>query len=133
MKSYVVQLEEATIENKNFRHVLFTAHHSQLVLMSLKPGEEIGEEVHDLDQFIRFESGTGMVVLDGQQQPVGDGFAVIIPKGTKHNVFNTSKTEHLKLYTVYSPPDHKLGTIHKTKQDADRDSQDHFDGRTDVQ
>lgn len=100
--------------------------------MSLKPGEEIGEEVHELDQFIRFESGEGEVVLDGQSHAVGDGFAVVIPAGTRHNVINSSKLEDLKLYSLYSPPEHKVGTVHKTKQEADSDDHHHFDGRTSV-
>ena len=133
MKGYIVQLEEATRTNHHYRRVLFTAKHSQLVLMSLKPGEEIGEEVHELDQFIRFEEGEGAVVLDGKSHAVGDGFAVVIPAGTRHNVLNGSKTADLKLYSLYSPPEHKDGTIHKTKQDADADHDHHFDGRTSAQ
>ena len=125
MKGYVVQLEEATRNNENFRQVLFTATHSQLVLMSLKPGEEIGEEVHDLDQFIRFEAGEGSVIMDGQSFSVGDGVAVVIPSGTKHNVINVSKTKELKLYSLYSPPEHKDGTIHKTKKEAVADEHHH--------
>jgi mannose-6-phosphate isomerase-like protein (cupin superfamily) len=130
MKGYVVQIEDATRNNVNYRQVLFTAKHSQLVLMNLKPGEEIGEEVHELDQFIRFEAGEGTVILDGQKETVGDGFAVVIPAGTRHNVLNTSKTKDLKLYSLYSPPEHKDGTIHQTKQEADADEHHHFDGKT---
>jgi mannose-6-phosphate isomerase-like protein (cupin superfamily) len=130
MKGYIVQLEEATRKNKHFRQVLYTASHCQLVLMSLKPGEEIGEEVHDLDQFIRFEAGKGSVVMDGHSHAVGDGIAVVIPSGTRHNVINVSKTEELKLYSLYSPPEHKDGTIHKTKKEADADEHHHFDGKT---
>lgn len=130
MKGYVVQLEDATRKNENFRRVLFTAKHCQLVLMSLKPGEEIGEEVHDLDQFIRFEAGSGSVVMDGQSHPVGDGVAVVIPSGTKHNVINVSKTDDLKLYSLYSPPEHKDKIIHRTKKEADADEHHHFDGKT---
>jgi mannose-6-phosphate isomerase-like protein (cupin superfamily) len=125
VKGYVVQLEDATRKNENFRHVLYTARHCQLVLMSLKPGEEIGEEGHDLDQFIRFEAGEGSVVMDGQSRPVGDGVAVVIPSGTRHNVINVSKTMALKLYSLYSPPEHKDGTIHKTKKEADADEHHH--------
>lgn len=132
MKGYIVEIEAATLKNGNYRQVLFTAQHCQLVLMSLKPGEEIGEEVHELDQFIRFESGEGEVVLDGQSHAVGDGFAVVIPAGTRHNVINSSKLEDLKLYSLYSPPEHKVGTVHKTKQEADSDDHHHFDGRTSV-
>jgi mannose-6-phosphate isomerase-like protein (cupin superfamily) len=125
VKGYVVQLEEATKSNEYYRKVLFTAKHSQLVLMSLKPGEEIGEEIHDLDQFIRFEAGEGSVVMDGQSHTVGDGVAVVIPSGTKHNVINVSKSKALKLYSLYSPPEHKDGTIHKTKKEADADEHHH--------
>ena len=130
MNGFLVEIEEATRKNSHYRQVLFTAKHSQLVLMSLKPGEEIGEEVHDLDQFLRFEAGEGTVVLDGEKHAVSDGFAVVIPAGTRHNVLNRSKTADLKLYTIYSPPEHKVGTIHKTKQEADADEHHHFDGRT---
>ncbi|SLM47809.1 conserved protein of unknown function [Nitrospira japonica] len=132
MKGYIVQLEDATRKNENYRQVLFTARHSQLVLMSLKPGEEIGEEVHDLDQFIRFEAGEGTVILDGESHAVTDGHAVVIPAGTRHNVVNRSKQGLLKLYSVYSPPEHKSGTVHRTKKEADADEHHHFDGKTSV-
>jgi mannose-6-phosphate isomerase-like protein (cupin superfamily) len=130
MKGYITQIEEATIKNSLYRQVLFTANNSQLVLMSLKPGEEIGEEVHELDQFLRFEAGDGKVILDGQDHAVRDGFAVVIPAGTRHNVINTSKSADLKLYSLYSPPEHKVGTVHRTKKEADADADHHFDGRT---
>ncbi|GKS56761.1 cupin [Nitrospira sp.] len=130
MNGFLIEIEDATRKNTNYRQVLFTAKHSQLVLMSLKPGEEIGEEVHDLDQFLRFESGEGTVVLNGEKHRVSDGFAVVIPAGTRHNVLNHSRTAELKLYTIYSPPEHKVGTLHKTKQEADADEHHHFDGRT---
>ncbi len=130
VKGYLTNIEEATVKNSLYRQVLFTAKHTQLVLMSLKPGEEIGEEVHDLDQFIRFEAGNGNVVLDGQNHPVQDGVAVVIPAGTRHNVINTSQDTDLKLYSLYSPPEHKVGTMHRTKKDADADHDHHFDGRT---
>lgn len=130
MKGYIIQIEDATRENTHYRQVLFTAKHSQLVLMNLQPGEEIGEEVHELDQFIRFEAGEGTVILDGQSQQVADGFAVVIPAGTSHNVINSSKTEPLKLYSLYSPPEHKDGTLHKTKKAGDADEHHHFDGKT---
>lgn len=97
MKGYIVQIEDATRDNQHYRRVLFTAKHSQLVLMNLKPGEEIGEEVHGMDQFIRFEEGEGTVVLDGEKHAVSDGFAVVIPAGTRHNVVNSGKTAALKL------------------------------------
>ena len=132
MSGYIVNIEEATAKNNHYRQVLFTAEHTQLVLMSLKPGEEIGEEVHELDQFIRFEAGEGTVVLDGQTHSVSDGFAVVIPAGTRHNVVNRSKTADLKLYSLYSPPEHKNGIVHKTKREADADEHHHFDGKTSV-
>lgn len=128
MKGYVVNIEKATEENNNFRKVLYTARNSQLVVMNLKPGEEIGEEVHDLDQFIRVEEGEGKAVLDGQEQRIKDGFAVVIPAGTRHNIINTSD-EEMKLYTVYSPPEHRDGVIHQTKEDAVA-NEEHFDGKT---
>ncbi len=127
MKGYISNIEKETRENSLYRKVLFTAHYSQLVLMSLNPGEEIGEEVHGLDQFLRFESGEGKVVLDGEESKVADGFGVVVPAGTKHNVINTSSDKPLKLYTVYSPPNHQDGTIHKTKAD---EKEEHFDGKT---
>ncbi len=130
MKGYITQIEDATIKNSLYRQVLFTAKNSQLVLMSLKPGEEIGAEVHELDQFLRFEAGEGTVVLDGQDHAVRDGFAVVIPAGTNHNVINTSTSADLKLYSLYSPPEHKVGTTHRTKKEADADADHHFDGKT---
>src|SRR3990167_6354653 len=119
MTGYVTNIERETIDNENFRKVLYTAPNSQLVVMSLQPGEEIGEETHNLDQFIRFESGEGKVVLNGEQYKVEDDYAVVIPAGTKHNVINISLEKKLKLYTIYSPPEHKEGTIHKTKEEAE--------------
>lgn len=130
MRGYIINIEEATTKNESYREVLFTARHTQLVLMSLKPGEEIGEEVHDLDQFIRFEAGQGSVILDGTIHSVGDGYAVIIPAGTRHNVMNHSSTTDLKLYSLYSPPEHKDKIVHRTKLDADADEHHHFDGKT---
>lgn len=130
MRGYITNIEEATVKNSLYRQVLFTGKNSQLVLMNLKPGEEIGDEVHELDQFIRFEAGEGKVVMDGQDHAVGDGIAVVIPAGTRHNVINTSAGADLKLYSLYSPPEHKVGTMHRTKKDADADADHHFDGRT---
>jgi mannose-6-phosphate isomerase-like protein (cupin superfamily) len=130
MKGYIIQIEDATRKNTNYRQVLFTAQHSQLVLMNLKPGEEIGEEVHELDQFLRFEEGEGTVILDREKHAVSDGFAVVVPAGTRHNVINSGRTADLRLYSLYSPPEHKDGTIHKTKREADADRDHHFDGRT---
>lgn len=130
MKGFVTNIEKDTENNNFFRKVIFTAKNSQLVLMSLKPGEEIGVEVHNnLDQFFRFEDGEGKVVIEGVEFPVEDGFAVVIPAGTEHNVINTSPNEPLKLYTIYSPPNHKDGTIHQTKQEAEA-LEEHFDGKT---
>jgi mannose-6-phosphate isomerase-like protein (cupin superfamily) len=117
MAGYVINIEKATMQNDNFRKVLNTAQHSQLVVMSLLPGEEIGTEVHDLDQFIRFESGRGKVILDGKEYEVEDDWAVVIPAGVEHNVINTSDSEKMKLYSIYSPPEHPEGTVHPTKVD----------------
>jgi mannose-6-phosphate isomerase-like protein (cupin superfamily) len=130
MKGFVVHLERETKKNANFRHVLYTGKNSQLVLMSLKPGEEIGEEVHqDHDQFFRFEGGEGKVIIDGAEHRVKDGSGVIVPAGAKHNVINTSKRASLRLYTIYSPPEHQDGVIRHTKKEAVA-SEEHFDGRT---
>jgi len=128
MRGYVINIEKATEENNNFRKVLYTAKNSQLVLMSLKPGEEIGEEVHKLDQFIRIERGEGKVVMDGLETNIENGSAIVIPAGTRHNVINTSD-EEMKIYTVYSPPEHRDGVIHPTKADAMADDE-HFNGKT---
>ena len=117
MTGFVINIEKATLQNDNFRKVLNTAQHSQLVVMSLLPGEEIGTEVHDLDQFIRFESGQGKVILDGKEHEVEDDWAVVIPAGVEHNVINTSDNENMKLYSIYSPPEHPEGTVHPTKAD----------------
>ena len=130
MKGYVSNIEQETLANENFRKVLYTAPHSQLVLMSLLPGEEIGEEVHHLDQFFRIESGEGKVVIDGVETLVADGSAIVIPEGAKHNVINISADKALKLYTIYSPAEHKDGVIHITKQEALDDATDEFDGKT---
>jgi len=129
MKGYVDNIEQLTKENNNFRKVLYTAHYSQLVLMSLLPNEEIGEEVHGLDQFLRIEGGTGKAVLDGVEHPIADGFAIVVPAGTRHNIINTSATEPMKLYTLYSPPDHLDAAIHATKADAIADDKP-FNGTT---
>ncbi len=129
MKGYIGNIEEVTLENNDFRRVIYTGQHSQLVVMSLKPGEDIGEEVHDLDQFIRIESGQGRVILDGAEYEVKDDFAVVVPAGSRHNVINDSGEAELKLYTLYSPPEHKDKVVHRDKADAERDEDDHFDGR----
>lgn len=127
MKGFVINLERVTEENTAFRRVLYTAKHCQLVAMALQPNEEIGSEVHILDQFIRVESGTGKAVLNGQAYPLTDGSAVVVPAGTEHNIINTSASASMKLYTVYAPPEHKDGTVHPTKADA---HEEHFDGVT---
>jgi len=127
MKGYIVNIEKETLENEFFRKVLFTAPNSQLVVMSLKPGEDIGKETHHLDQFIRIEAGKAKVILDGEESEVREDFAFIIPAGTEHNVINESETEDLKLYSIYSPPEHKDGVIHKTKADAMADEHDHYE------
>ncbi|MDO8554793.1 MAG: cupin domain-containing protein [Candidatus Micrarchaeota archaeon] len=119
LKGYAINLENETEKNQDFRRVLYTGKHSQLVLMCLNPGEEIGKEVHaHLDQFFRFESGEGVVFIDGVNHIVADGHGIIIPAGAKHNVTNTSKTTKLKFYTIYSPPEHIDKTIRSTKSDA---------------
>lgn len=126
MSGYSVDIEAKTQENTYFRQVLYTAPHSQLVVMALKPGEEIGMETHmDGDQFIRVESGEGEAILDGQRHALRDGMAVVIPAGTEHNVVNTSASKPLLLYTVYSPPEHPDGTIHRTKQEAEEHEHSH--------
>jgi mannose-6-phosphate isomerase-like protein (cupin superfamily) len=116
MNGYITDIEDTTKQNENFRQVLFTAPKSQLVVMSLQPGEAIGEEVHEVDQFIRIEEGEGKAILNGEEYPIPEDTAIVIPAGTKHNVINTSAEEKLKLYTVYSPPQHPDKTIEKTKQ-----------------
>lgn len=119
MAGFYTNIEEKTKQNSFFRQVLYTGKHAQLVLMSLKPGEEIGMEVHTgVDQFFRFESGEGKVIIDGEEFNVTGSDVVIVPAGSNHNVINTSTTEDLKLYTLYSPPNHPDGTIHKTKAEA---------------
>lgn len=118
MVGYVTNIETDTLENEDYRRVLFTGRNTQLVLMTLRPGEEIGRETHEEhDQFIRVESGTGSVILNGEKHALEDGVAVVIPAGTEHNVINTSKSEPLRLYTLYSPPEHPDGTVHRTKAD----------------
>jgi len=130
MKSYVANIEQLSLKNEYFREVLYTDMRLQLVVMALKPGEDIGEEVHQLDQFIRVDKGEGKAMLDGVDHPIADGSAVIVPKGMRHNIINTG-TESMKLYTLYAPPNHIDGTIHKTKADAVADEDhDHFDGKT---
>ena len=130
MKGFNANIEKDTLENKNFRKVLYTGKHSQLVLMSLKPKDEIGMEVHeDNDQFFRFEGGQGKCIIDGTEYVVSNGSAVIVPAGAKHNVINTSGSEDLKLYTIYSPAHHKDGIVRATKEEAEANGPE-FDGVT---
>lgn len=128
MQGYVQDIEELALKNDAFRQVLYTARHCQLVLMALKPGEEIGHEVHHLDQFFRVEAGAGEAVMEGVKTPIRTGFAMIVPAGMHHNIINTGPVP-LKLYTLYAPPNHRDGVVHRTRNDAARD-QEHFDGRT---
>jgi mannose-6-phosphate isomerase-like protein (cupin superfamily) len=126
MAGYHIDIEKKTEQNENFREVLFTGPKSQLVVMSLKPGEDIGKETHpDIDQFIRVEDGQGKAVIDGQEYELEDGSAIVIPAGAEHNVINTSSIEVLKLYTIYTPPEHPDGTVHKTKAEADAYEEEH--------
>lgn len=130
VKGFNTNIEKDTLENNNFRKVLYTAKHSQLVLMSLMPNEDIGMEVHsDNDQFFRFEKGQGKVIIDGNEYDVKNGSAIVVPAGAHHNVINTSNMEALKLYTIYSPAHHKDGVVRATKKDAEIDSPE-FDGVT---
>lgn len=128
MKGFVKNIESIAINNHDFRQVLYTAKHCQLVVMALKPREEIGEEVHKLDQFFRVEEGSGEAVLDGVTTPIKAGFAVLVPAGIKHNIINTGQSP-LKLYTLYAPPNHRDGVIHHTRLDASNDNE-RFDGKT---
>ena len=128
-KGYVENIEKLALENEDYRRVLYTAERTQLVLMCLQPGEEIGEEVHeDRSQFLRIEAGEGKAVLNGIEHVLSDGSAVVVPAGVPHNIINTSSSEKLKLYTLYSPPEHRDGVVHKTKADAALE--EHFDGKT---
>ena len=123
-------IEKETLENENFRRVLYTGKHSQLVLMSLAPKEEIGMEIHEEnDQFFRFEKGVGRVIIDDNEYEVGDGVAIVVPAGAKHNVINMSEEEELKLYTIYSPPHHQDGIVRATKSEAETNEAE-FDGKT---
>ncbi len=125
MTGYVDNIEEITENNSSFRKVVYTGNHLQLVVMSLKPGEDIGEEVHPkVDQFFRVEEGEGKVVMDGVERPFTEGFAIVVPSGVRHNVINTSQTEDLKLYTIYTPANHIDGVEHVTKEDAMADEED---------
>lgn len=126
MKGYITNIEQATLENKDYRRVLYTGKHSQLVLMCIMPGDEIGEEIHHVDQFIRFEEGEGKVIFDGVEHTISAEMAIVIPEGMKHNVINTGNIP-LKLYSIYSPPEHKDKVVEKTKAD---EAGEHFDGIT---
>lgn len=129
MKGFVANIEELTVENADFRRVLYTGKYLQLVLMTLQPGDEIGAEVHeDRDQFFRIESGSGEVLIDGKRNPVKDDDAIIVPAGARHNVVNTGD-QPLMLYTLYGPPEHRDGVVHRTKAEADA-QEEHFDGKT---
>ena len=128
MKGFVKDIEGLTVKNEEFRQVLYTAKHCQLVVMALKPKEEIGMEVHKLDQFFRVEEGTGEAVLDGVRTAIRAGFAVVVPAGTNHNIINTGSVP-LKLYTLYAPPNHRDGVVHHTREEAEADNE-HFDGKT---
>jgi len=128
MMGFVENIESIAVKNEEFRRVLYTAKHCQLVVMALKPGEEIGAEIHKLDQFFRVEEGTGDAVLDGVRTSIGAGFALIIPAGANHNIINTGSVP-LKLYTLYAPPNHRDGIVHQTREEAEADDE-HFDGKT---
>ena len=130
MKGFNGNIEELTLANSNFRQVLYTGKHAQLVLMTLRPGDEIGEEIHnENDQFFRFEAGQGLVVIDGNEYVVADGSAIVVPAGASHNVSNTSDSEDLKLYTLYAPSHHKDGIVRATREEAMANDED-FDGVT---
>jgi mannose-6-phosphate isomerase-like protein (cupin superfamily) len=129
MKGYIENIEKITKDNNDFRRVLYTAKYSQLVVMNISPGGDIGEEIHNLDQFLRIESGVGKVILDGVSHEVSDGFCIVVPKGAKHNIVNTGDAD-LKLYSIYSPPNHRDGVVHKNKLEAIKDEDEHFDGKT---
>jgi mannose-6-phosphate isomerase-like protein (cupin superfamily) len=128
MKGFVQDIERLAVQNDDFRRVLYTARHCQLVLMALNPGEEIGMEVHTLDQFFRVEEGSGEAILDGVRTPIQAGFAVVVPAGATHNIVNTGTTP-LKLYTLYAPPNHRDGVVHATRTEAEADTEQ-FDGKT---
>jgi mannose-6-phosphate isomerase-like protein (cupin superfamily) len=128
MKGFIQNIEDISNRNKEFRKVLYSAENIQLVVMSLNPKEEIGMELHELDQFFRIEEGTGQALLDGVRTDISAGFAVLVPAGTKHNIINTGSIP-MKLYTLYAPPNHRDGVIHHTRADAEKDDE-HFDGKT---
>ena len=130
MKGFSADIENSTLKNEKYRKVLYTGKHSQLVLMCLKPKEEIGMEVHaENDQFFRFEQGQGKCIIDGHEYALKDGSAIVVPAGARHNIVNTSSTENLKLYTIYSPPHHKDGIVRSTKAEAESNEAE-FEGVT---
>lgn len=129
MKGYITNIERQALENTNFRTVLYTSAHSQLVLMSLLPNEAIGAEVHDVDQFLRIEQGTGQAIINDVVHDLSDGVSIVVPAGAQHNIINTG-SDAMKLYSLYMPPHHKDGIVHVTKADAEADTDDHFDGVT---
>jgi mannose-6-phosphate isomerase-like protein (cupin superfamily) len=127
MTGYVGNIEELAVSNTNFREVVYTGQHSQLVLMSLLPNEDIGEETHEtVDQFIRIEDGEANAIIDGEEHKLSGGSAIVVPAGARHNIINSSSNKKLSLYTIYSPAHHKDKTIHKTKEDAMNDGEDHI-------
>lgn len=128
MKGYIANIEKLSLENDNFRKVVYTDNNSQLVLMSLLPGEEIGEEVHDVGQFLRVEKGSGVAIVSGTSHAITDGSVIVVPAGTKHTIIN-DHSGAMKLYTLYMPPHHRDGVVHKTKAEAEVDTE-HFDGVT---
>ncbi len=129
MHGYVNNIERVALENDTFRTVLYTDERSQLVVMSLRPHEEIGDEVHDVDQFLRVEQGSGKAILNGVEHEIGDGSAIVVPAGTRHNIINAGDAP-MKLYTLYTPPHHRDGVVHATKAEAEADEEEHFDGET---
>jgi mannose-6-phosphate isomerase-like protein (cupin superfamily) len=130
MKGFKSNIEKDALKNTNFRKVLYTSKHLQVVLMSLKPGEEIGAEIHKtIDQFFRFESGKGKCIIDGNEYNVENGDAIVVPAGSKHNVINTDTGKELKMYTIYTPPNHQDGIINRTKKDSEMNDVE-FDGKT---
>ncbi len=129
-KGFIANIEDLTAKNQNFRKVLYTTKHIQLVVMSIPPMGEIGMEIHeDNDQFLRIESGTGKAIIDGNEQEFSAGYCIIVPAGSEHNIINTSDLDELKIYTVYGPPHHRMDVVHTTKVEADKDTEE-FDGRT---
>lgn len=124
MNGYTGNIEQETLENENFRKVLYTSAYMQLVVMSIPAGTDIGEEVHGQDQFLRIEEGEGKAIIDGEEHTLSDGYAVVVPAGAKHNIVNTSESEPLKLYSLYAPPHHADGTVHVTKAEAEADHEE---------